>query len=99
MPEEPTKQPWDVPHYYTNEARVQTTPWDVTLAFYSQRPVGRGREVQPVAMCQVAMSPVLAKVLHQILGDQLVQYEAKMGTIPMPPKAPPQQGGYPGSGQ
>jgi hypothetical protein len=85
--EEPTQQPWGVPHYYANETRVQTTPWDVTLAFYSLRPVGRGTESQPVAQCQVAISPILAKVLHQLLGDQLAGYEKNIGKLPVPPRA------------
>lgn len=89
MAEEPTKAPWDVPHFYSNEVRAQMTPWDLTLAFYSIRPVGREADSKPVAQCQVAMSPVLAKVLHQIMGEQLAKYEKSMGAIPTPPKAPP----------
>ena len=92
MPEESPAQPWTVPHYYTNEVRLQTTPWDVTLAFYSQRPVGRGTESQPVALCQVAMSPTLAKVLHALLAQQLAGYEQNIGKIPMPPSKPPGTG-------
>jgi hypothetical protein len=89
MPEEPTNAVWEVPHFYTNEARVQTTPWDLTLAFYSIRPVGRATESKPVPLCQVAMSPVLAKVIHRILGEQLASYEKTLGQIPSPPKQPP----------
>lgn len=85
------------PHaFYANGIRMRTTPWDMTLHFYRERPVGAryglpGDADPSIAesLCDVSLSPTMAKVLVAMLGNQVLQYEAQFGSIPMPKKREP----------
>lgn len=82
------------PHaFYANGIRLRTSPWDVTLHFYRERPVGPkfgapGQEDPAIAesLCDISLSPTLAKVLVAMLGNQVLRYEEQFGVIPMPRK-------------
>lgn len=66
-----------VPRFYTNHANVYATPFDVVLEAGVKGPPSD----EMVLVCQLVMSPQMAKVVAQVLGESIRQWEAKHGEI------------------
>jgi len=76
--------------FYANAVNVVTGIYDVTLHFTIQSPVSMKKGEQPVIevsrICNVRMSPQLAKALATLLVKQVVDYEnANKVELPVPP--------------
>lgn len=72
---------------YTNDIQVQSSSWDVRLILGESGDTDLSGDL-PVSnineICEVRMSPQLAKRLTLILGQQLRIYEEAFGEIPAP---------------
>jgi hypothetical protein len=75
----------DWPSYYTNHAEIRISPWDVRLTLGEIKTIKEGR-IRVKNLATVFMSPVHAKVFSDILAEKIVQYEEKVGPIPVPPR-------------
>lgn len=73
---EPNAKP-AVPRFYTNHANVYATPFDVVLEAGVKGSPGEELAV----VCQLVMSPQMAKVVSQVLSESIRQWEAKHGEI------------------
>lgn len=81
----------DGPSYYANGIRVRTTPWDLTLHFTLETPLGASGEAFSRAhQCNVSLSIPIAKILTRLLHEQVAAYEQGIGgEVPVPkPRAP-----------
>ena len=78
------------PIIYANQVQLATTPWDIQMIF-SQLRETRVSEAVTEELVTVVMSPVHAKVMAQILSNQVVQYEAQFGIINLNLQPPPEQ--------
>ncbi len=66
-----------VPRFYTNHANVYATPFDVVLEAGVKGPPTE----EAALVCQLVMSPQMAKVVAQVLSESIRQWEAKHGEI------------------
>lgn len=69
---------------YANAAIVHATPNDFLLDFLQIMPATPAPKVHT----RIAMTPVNAKLLMNALKTSIEQYEAKHGTIVLPPRTP-----------
>lgn len=80
--------PGNGPMIYTNSIEVVSSFFDVQIKLnhvLSTEIEGDGRRhLKTVHQANVAMSPQHAKSLLDLLGKQLVEYEARFGEIVMP---------------
>jgi hypothetical protein len=78
--------------FYSNGVNVLTSLYDVTLVFQRNTPValqGAGGPplIETSGVCNVRMSPLLAKSLVAILIDHIIRYEHDNHlTLPLPPE-------------
>ena len=71
---------------YANDVQVQTTPWDVRFV-WGEIAEAASIELPETTIRQlgeVRLSLGLAKVLSQLLIQQLTSYEQQVGPIPTP---------------
>ena len=71
------------PTYYVNQARANSTLFEVQLAFYLDRFTGQGDQKQARHVCNLVMSPQHGKALLEILKVVVEGYEQKIGPIQM----------------
>jgi Protein of unknown function (DUF3467) len=76
----------DLPIYYSNLVRVNSTVYDIAILFGARRPAGLvGNAATVDQECIVQMSPAHAKSLMMLLQHQLRLYEEQWGELPVPP--------------
>lgn len=76
----PFKLPEDLEPVYANMARISHTPAEIILDFIQMLP----GQVSPRIKTRLVMSPLGAKLLLRILGENLARYEANFGEVRMP---------------
>ena len=67
---------------YSNMARISHTPAEIILDFVQMLP----GQASPRIKTRVVMTPLGAKLLLRILGENLSRFEANFGEIRMPGK-------------
>ncbi len=73
--------------YYTNNMKVRTSAWDVTIHASYDRPIGAtGEKYTPEPLLNLTMSVPIAKVLIGLLQSQILAYEKQVGPVPVPTK-------------
>ncbi|MCL6581099.1 MAG: DUF3467 domain-containing protein [Firmicutes bacterium] len=65
------------PRFYINYANVYAAPFDVVVETGEKRPA----RDEPRVVCELVMSPQMAKVLARLLTVSVEQWEAKHGEI------------------
>ena len=79
-----------VPTYYANNTAIETSLWDVCLRFAETIETDRAQNITKVReLAYVRLSPQHARVIVDILTNQLETYEKSFGKIPRilsPPK-------------
>jgi hypothetical protein len=74
---------------YTNDIQIQTSPWDLRLIFGQLGEVDAEKaSAEILQVAEVRMSPQLAKRLAVIIEQQIQNYEATIGAVPLPPEKP-----------
>src|SRR5687768_8202733 len=73
----------EVPTIYTNNATIETGPYDVRLHFGEVVGV-KDDQLVVNRLAKVVMSPQHAYALAQILVSHLKRYEERFGVIPKP---------------
>jgi hypothetical protein len=80
---------------YANSVQVRMSVWDFSLVFGTMHQ-DSAAIVEIDNFQGVYLSPQQAKALHNILGQNLAQYEQTFGTLALEPKfVPPIQAGGP----
>jgi len=71
---------------YANDVDIQATPWDLRLVLgeITDRPSLANPTISIKELCEVRISPQLAKQLAIVLMGQLRAYEEQFGEIPGP---------------
>ena len=95
MSEEKTtgNQGSEVPLLYVNAFELHAGPFDFMFDFGQKTPE-QSKTKGYTLLARLAMSPIHAKLMHELLGTSIATYEKQVGEIPVPkpPPAPRQRG-------
>jgi hypothetical protein len=87
---------------YTNDVQIQTSPWDMRLTLSElgdMTLIGDKFTIQVRQLCDLRMSPQLAKQMALIMIEQLKVYEEQVGKIPSPNAPSPPSSQSPSASQ